>query len=205
MELLSREFFARKPEVVARALLGKVVVRRLARGKRMAGRIVETEAYLGVNDPAAHASSGKTPRNQVLFGPPGHAYIYFTYGMHHCMNFSCQPEGFAGCVLLRALEPLDGLLQMAAARNFELSEPHTQRELKNLTSGPGRLCQALAIHRASDYGKDVVSPRSDLQVMDDGFQVKKVARTPRIGISQAMELPLRFYIAGNAFVSGNRS
>lgn len=205
MRLLTREFFTRRPQLVARALLGKVVVRRLARGRLIAGRIVETEAYLGLNDLAAHAASGKTPRNQVLFGPPGHAYVYFTYGMHHCMNFSCEPEGRAGCVLLRALEPLEGLAEMAAARKLALSDPPTQRELKNLASGPGRLCQALSIDRSSDNGKNVVSSRSDLQVMDDGFKVKKLICSPRIGISQAVDLPLRFYIDGNVFVSGKKS
>src|SRR3954453_6093943 len=154
---LSRRFFARDAKTVARALLGKVVVRRNGR-KVLAGRIVETEAYLGVEDPAAHAYSGRTPRNEVLFGPPGHAYVYFIYGNHYCLNFSCEPEGKAGCVLIRALEPLQGIEQMVRLRGLKFDEPPTAfKDLRLLTSGPGRLCQAMAITRARDNGKDVCS------------------------------------------------
>src|SRR5271166_5324953 len=116
---LPRAFFARNPRRVARELLGKVLVRN--RGKlRLAARIVEVEAYLGENDPAAHSAAGKTARNAVLFGPPGYAYVYFIYGNHYCLNVSCEPEGKAGGVLFRALEPLSGIQQMAEARGIEL-------------------------------------------------------------------------------------
>ncbi|MBV8821103.1 MAG: DNA-3-methyladenine glycosylase, partial [Acidobacteriaceae bacterium] len=104
---LPREFFLRKPQLVARHLLGKILVRKQG-PHLLTGHIVETEAYLGMNDLAAHSSAGRTARNEVIFGPPGHAYVYFTYGMYYCMNVSCEPEGSAGCVLLRAIEPLSG-------------------------------------------------------------------------------------------------
>src|SRR5208282_5445009 len=135
---LNRSFFARDPRRVARELLGKVLVR--DRGKlRLAARIVEVEAYLGANDPASHSFAGKTARNAVLFGPPGYAYVYFIYGTHYCLNVSCQPEGKAGGVLFRALEPLEGIEEMARARDVVLQGP---RDLVRLTSGPGRLAEA---------------------------------------------------------------
>src|SRR3954465_8136204 len=133
---LPRAFFARDPRRVARELLGKVLVRREQHGA-LTARIVEVEAYLGERDPAAHASAGKTLRNAVLFGPPGHAYIYFIYGNHYCLNVSCEPEGKAGGVLFRALEPLSGIEEMAAARGVAL---RSAKDLIKLTSGPGRLC-----------------------------------------------------------------
>ena len=110
---LSRAFYARKPRQVARELLGKVLVRREENGSTLSARIVEVEAYLGERDPAAHAAAGKTLRNAVIFGPPGHAYVYFIYGNHYCLNVSCEREGLAGCVLFRALEPLTGIEEMA--------------------------------------------------------------------------------------------
>ncbi len=112
---LSRAFYGRKPRQVARELLGKVLVRQEEHGSTLSARIVEVEAYLGERDPAAHASAGKTLRNAVIFGPPGHAYVYFIYGNHYCLNVSCEPEGLAGCVLFRALEPLTGIEEMARA------------------------------------------------------------------------------------------
>lgn len=194
-----RRFFARDATTVARELLGKVVVRRNGR-KLLAGRIVETEAYLGTKDPAAHAYSGITARNAVLFGPPGHAYVYFIYGNHYCLNFCCEPEGRAGCVLIRALEPVAGEQEMAVARDLDLSVPRNRRLL---TSGPGRLAEAMGITRERDNGKDIVAD-SDLQVMDDGFRPRDIVATPRIGIRKAVDDLLRFVIAGNAFISGKR-
>src|SRR5690348_853733 len=111
---LARDFFNRDPRVVGRELLGKILIRRAGR-KKLAGRVVEVEAYLGKDDPAAHSFIGPTARNQVMFGPPGFAYVYFIYGNHYCLNVSCQPEGIAGAVLFRALEPLEGIEQMAYA------------------------------------------------------------------------------------------
>jgi len=201
-KILSRSFFNRDPRVVARALLGKLVVRKMGR-KILAGRIVEVEAYLGAGDAAAHSAAGRTARNAVLWGPPGYAYVYFIYGMYFCLNFSCLPDGKAGGVLIRALEPVEGIEQMAEARGFSDKKfnPALLRDLQKLTSGPGRLCDALGITRNRDNGKDMASPKSDLQVRDGGFRVKKIAVTPRIGISKSAEKPLRYVIAGNKFVS----
>jgi DNA-3-methyladenine glycosylase len=199
-KLLRRQFFNRDPRVVARELLGKLVVRRDGR-KRLVGRIVEVEAYLGAGDLAAHAAAGNTARNAVLWGPPGHAYVYFIYGVHYCLNISCLPSGEAGCILIRALEPVTGVREMAKARELTNLDLTAMRDLRKLASGPGRLCEALGITRPRDNGKDMVSPASDLQVMNDGFTVDKVAVTPRIGITKSAEMPLRYVIAENAFLS----
>jgi DNA-3-methyladenine glycosylase len=202
-KLLRRAFFNRDPREASHDLLGKLVVRRQGR-KVLAGRIVEVEAYLGTDDLAAHAVAGRTARNSVLFGPPGHAYVYFIYGVHYCLNISCLPDGEAGCLLIRALEPVAGLQAMARARGLQDLDLQRPRDLRKLTSGPGRLCAALEITRERDNGKDMVSPRSDLQVMDDGFRVREneIAVTRRIGITKSAEMPLRYVIAGNTFVSG---
>src|SRR5215468_506150 len=200
--ILPRSFFNRDPRVVARELLGKLVARRQGR-KLLAGRIVEVEAYLGANDLAAHAAAGRTARNEVLFGPPGHAYVYFIYGVHYCLNVSCLPDGEAGGVLIRALEPVAGMDRMARARGLEDLNLESVRDLRKLTSGPGRLCEALGITRPRDNGKDMVSPRSDLQVVDDGFRGGKIVVTRRIGIVKSAGLPLRYVLEGNEFVSRN--
>jgi len=191
-------FYDRDPRRVARHLLGKVLVRREGR-RRLSARIVEVEAYLGTDDAAAHSASGRTARNAVLFGPPGHVYVYFIYGNHYCLNFSCLPDGVAGGVLVRAVEPLEGIEQMAQARGISVEEP---RDLKLLTSGPGRLAEAFGITRLRDNGKDAASSRSDLRVVDDGYRPRRVLTTARIGIRKAAELPLRYVIPGNTFVSG---
>src|SRR6516164_5773464 len=188
---LPRKFFDRNAVTVARELLGKLLIRREGR-KLLAGRIVEDEAYLGALDPAAHAYVGRTARNAVLFGPPGHAYVYFIYGNHYCTNVSCMPEGDAGCVLLRALEPVVGIAAMAANRDLELAADPTHSQLRNIASGPGRLSEALRITRDRDNGKDFTSPRSDLWFADDGHRVAEIAATPRIGVNQAVHEPLRF-------------
>jgi len=198
--LLPRSFFNRDPRVVSRGLLGKLVVRREGR-KLLVGRIVEVEAYLGTDDRAAHAAAGRTARNAVLFGPPGHAYVYFIYGVHYCLNISCLPDGVPGCVLVRALEPVAGLEAMARARGVEEMNPESVRDLRRLAGGPGRLSQALGITRPRDNAKDMVSSRSDLQIMEDGFRPGKILVTPRIGIVKSADLPLRYVIAGNKFVS----
>jgi DNA-3-methyladenine glycosylase len=206
---LKPSFFDRDPRTVARALLGKLLVRKMARGI-LAGRIVETEAYLGEGDAAAHAVAGKTARNSVLFGPPGHAYVYFIYGNYYCLNVSCLPDGVPGCVLFRALEPVTGIEEMARARGLELSglklcDPGDLQKLswhRKISTGPGRLCQALGITRKRDNGKSLVSARSDLRIVDDGYRVRRVMVTPRIGIVKSAGRPLRSFIAGNPFVSG---
>jgi DNA-3-methyladenine glycosylase len=193
--VLPRSFYLSRPDAVARALLGKVLVRR-TEGERLAGRIVEIEAYLGLDDPAAHAFAGKTPRNAVLFGPPGFAYVYFIYGIHYCLNIACEPDGQAGSVLLRALEPLAGLETMARLRGLT-----TPAKPRLLTSGPGRLCEALGIVRSGHNGIDMTSRRAGLWVEDDGGRAESIDVLPRVGIRKAAERPLRFAIAGNPFVS----
>ena len=184
--LVPRSFFEQDAKSVARSILGKLIVRTLD-GEPLVGRITEVEAYLGLDDPAAHAFAGRTPRNAVLFGPPGFAYVYFIYGMHYCLNFSCEPEGQAGCVLVRALEPVAGVSTMARLRGVRASS-----NAKLLTGGPGKLCQALAITRATVNGLDVTAPESPLRVADDGFVPQRIETTARIGISKAQDRPLRF-------------
>jgi DNA-3-methyladenine glycosylase len=199
-QLLQQSFFNRDPREVCPELLGKLVVRREGR-KFLAGRIVEVEAYLGINDLAAHAAAGRTARNSVLFGPPGHAYVYFIYGVHYCLNISCLPDGEAGCLLIRALEPVAGIEEMARARGLGDLDLHSLRNLRLVASGPGKLCEALGITRTRDNDKDMVSPRSDLQVRDDGYKAGKISVTARIGITKSAEMPLRYVIADSAFVS----
>ncbi len=201
---LVRRFFDRDPRVVARELLGKLLIRKEGR-HFLAGRVVETEAYMGVGDAAAHSAAGLTKRNAVLFGPPGYAYVYFIYGNHYCLNVSCLPDGEAGGVLFRALEPVLGLEAMAMNRDLELSSDPRVAQLRMLTSGPGRMAEALNVTRERDNGKDLTSPlKSDLWLADDGFQPERVSVTPRIGITKAAAEPLRFVITGNPFVSGKR-
>jgi DNA-3-methyladenine glycosylase len=197
---LPRDFYSRDPRIVSRGLLGKILVRRQSR-KLLAGRVVEVEAYLGANDPAAHSASGRTPRNAALFGPPGHSYVYFIYGNHFCFNVSCLPDGEAGGVLFRALEPLTGIEEMAEARGLSIDREGTVADLRMLTSGPGRLAEAFDITRERDNEKDLTSVRSDLYLVDDGFRPRRVEITPRIGITKAAARPLRYLIADNKFVS----
>ncbi len=210
--LLSPAFFDRDPRRVARDLLGKVLVRKVGR-KKLAGRIVETEAYLGSGDAAAHSAVGKTLRNSVLFGPPGFAYVYFIYGNHYCLNVSCLPDGVAGGVLFRALEPIEGIAEMANARGITLpadscvsdfdkiADSKTRLLLRKISSGPGRMCEALDVTRERDNGKSFVSPRSDLQIVDDGYRVLRVQAGPRVGIKKSIEHNWRYVIANNPFVS----
>jgi DNA-3-methyladenine glycosylase len=204
---LDRAFFSRDPRRVARELLGKVLVRQedARQGARLTARIVEVEAYLGEKDPAAHAAAGRTARTSVLFGPPGHAYVYFIYGNHYCLNVTCEPEGRAGCVLFRALEPLSGMEEMAQARGFEV---HGPKDLVKLTSGPGRLCEAFAITRARDNACDLTSAASSLfigeLIGEDAYRARRIRTTPRIGITKAVDKPLRYLLDGNPFVSGRK-
>jgi DNA-3-methyladenine glycosylase len=188
--VVPRDFYLDPPDLVAQKLLGKLLVR-----GEMVGRIVEVEAYFGEADAASHAFPGKTARNAVLFGPPGHAYVYFIYGMYFCLNVSCEREGRAGGVLFRALEPIRGLETMARNRGLDATR------VAVLTSGPGRLCQAFGITRDGDNGTDFTSPKSNLQIRDDGFRASDVLVTPRIGISKDAERPARFLLADNPFVS----
>lgn len=186
---LPRSFYARGALSVAPDLLGKVICHRRD-GVLTAGRIVEVEAYLGSADPASHAWRGPTPRNRAMFGPPGHVYVYFTYGNHFCMNVVTGREGEASAVLIRALEPIEGLESMRQRRGRE--------PLGDLTSGPGKLAQALGIDRAA-YGHDLT--REPLWIEDDRFAPPEWVATPRIGISAAIDLPYRFVVAGSPFAS----
>jgi DNA-3-methyladenine glycosylase len=209
--VLHREFFEAGPELVAPRLLGKVLAH-ISPAGILAGRIVETEAYLGPhNDPAdaaAHSYCGPTPRNRVLFGPAGHSYVYAIYGRYFCMNVSCEGEGRAGGVLLRALEPLPGpdgssLAQMAANRGLAAGVAAWQ-----LTSGPGRLSQALGLTRSGHNGIDLTDSGSAVQIRDDGFQVSEMLVTARIGINainEAVDWPLRFALPEHKCVSGPKS
>jgi DNA-3-methyladenine glycosylase len=197
---MQRRFFAEPPETVAPLLLGKLLARHTDDGW-LAGRIVEVEAYLGPHitetpDAAAHSFRGITERNRVMFGAPGHAYVYFIYGMYYCVNVTCEPEGLAGCILVRALEPVLGLEAMACNRGLAA---HTAGA--KLTGGPGRLCRALDITRPEHNGLDLLDSRSPLQLRDDGWAVEGIDVTPRIGIRHAADLLLRFAVAGHACVS----
>jgi DNA-3-methyladenine glycosylase len=198
LSALSRCFYDRDPRLVGPDLLGKVLVRRQGR-KLLTGRIVEVEAYLGADDPAAHASIGRTPRNTVLFGPPGHAYVYFIYGNHYCLNVSCLPDGVPGGILFRALEPIGGIEEMLKLRGIA-----EDSDLRRLTSGPGRLAAAFGITRDRDNEKDLTDSRSDLYIADDGTAPPQVLITKRIGINKAVEMPLRYVVTGNRFVSGRK-
>ena len=195
---LSRAFYARPTIEVARALLGKLLVRGGATPR--VARIVEVEAYLGVRDQASHARRGPTPRAAIMFGPPGFLYVYMIYGMHHCMNVVTEQDGTAGAVLLRAAEPIEGLLPGEPAI---VGAPRSLRPL----AGPGKLCAGLGITRA-DNGLDLC--HSDLIIAADPRSPKEIGRlrpkrSPRIGVDYAGVWAgrlLRFYLAGNPHVSG---
>ena len=196
---LPNSFYERDTPTIAKELLGCYLVHETPEGT-VVGKIVETEAYLH-NDPACHASRGKTPRNAVMFGPPGHAYVYFTYGMYHCFNVVTQKEGIGEAVLIRALEPALGIPLMQKRRHLT--------EIKNLCSGPAKLVIALGISKKHNCLSLYVPPLTILSPEEFFKKYKRshlipqhdVHTTTRIGISQAKDLPLRFYIKGNEFVS----
>ncbi|HEV2809939.1 MAG TPA: DNA-3-methyladenine glycosylase [Acidimicrobiales bacterium] len=193
MRRLPRRFFAADSRELAPLLLNKVLVH----GAR-AGRIVEVEAYAGEADPASHAFRGRTARNATMFGPPGHLYVYFTYGMHYCANVVCGPDGEASAVLLRGLSPLTGLDAMRAARG-----PAARSDLE-LCNGPGKLCQALGLDRTFD-GTDLVSGDGGVRLVDDGTAPPVAPGVSgRIGISVAADVPWRFYVPGAVGLSRGR-
>ncbi|TMF13913.1 MAG: DNA-3-methyladenine glycosylase [Chloroflexi bacterium] len=187
---LRRQFFVRDPVALARDLLGRVLFYRTPDGL-LAGRIVETEAYTGEADPASHAFRGRTARNAVMFGPAGHAYVYFAYGMHHCLNVTAEAPGTAGAVLLRALEPLAGLELMRARGDLG---PESR-----LLSGPGKIGRAFGL-TLNDNGRDFTRGPLGLAA---GSPVpdREVATSRRIGISRAVDLPYRFAVVGSRSVS----
>jgi len=189
---LRRDFFARDTITVARELLGQRLVR-VRDGRRLSGRIVEVEAYVGEEDEACHASSGRTRRNAAMYGPPGHAYVYFIYGMHYCLNVVTESQGYPAAVLIRALEPCEGVEEMRVLRGG--------RADSLLTSGPARLCQALAVDRRFD-GADLCAPDAllflehDVTVPDEA-----VVTGPRINVrgdEKALSAPWRFYLRDRA-------
>jgi DNA-3-methyladenine glycosylase len=210
---LPREFFARSALEVAPAVLGCVLEHETAEGL-VAVRITEVEAYMGAGDPASHAYRGRTARNGVMFGPPGHAYVYFTYGMHFCVNMVCLTPGTASAVLLRAGEVIAGE-ELARTRRQPVGRAATTdvRD-RDLARGPARLCQAMAIDRALD-GADVCDPSSSLRMLagegalsdgasSDGASVE-VCTGPRVGIREAADRPWRFWLAGDPTVSVYRA
>ena len=195
MSRLSRDFFARDTLAVARELLGQRLVRVLD-GERLSGRIVEVEAYIGEGDQACHASRGRTRRNATMFGPPGHAYVYFIYGMHYCLNVVTEREEYPAAVLIRALEPREGIEVMRARRG---GVPDVR-----LTSGPARLCQALGIDRRFDGADLCVSDALLFIEKDTVVPDEAVATGPRIGVrgdERALTIPWRFYVRGSRYVS----
>ena len=186
---LPREFYAGDSREVAPRLLGKLLV-----CGDLSGRIVEVEAYCGDEDPGSHAFRGQTPRNATMFGVPGLLYVYFTYGMHWCANAVCGDEGWASAVLLRAIHPVAGVEVMRARR------PKARRE-RDLTNGPAKLCQALAIERSFD-GADLVTGDRGITVVDDGVPAPAaIGQSTRIGLSAGAEHPWRWYVAGDPYVS----
>ncbi|MCW3061336.1 MAG: Mpg [Capsulimonas sp.] len=191
---LPREFYLEPTLTVARRLLGQIVVRTLPGGERLSGIIVETEGYLA-GDPACHAYRGKTLRNASMFGPPGHAYVYLSYGMHMMLNLVCQEEGVAEAVLVRALEPLEGVETMRSLRGGITNTIQ-------LTNGPGKLGAAIALTRQEDDGVDVTDPKGRLQIIPGQIvSDADIVDSQRIGITQGADLPWRYYIRGNAYVS----
>lgn len=193
MAILKRSFYTRDTTLVAQELLGKIIVRVINKKIILKARIVETEAYLGIDDPASHAYGGMRVRNAPLYGPRGHAYVYFTYGMYFCLNFVARHKDVpAGGVLIRALEPIEGIEYMEKLRHKHLTH--------GLTNGPGKLTQALAINR--DFNGVDVTKKGELYVLDAPVILNKnIVQTTRIGISKAQDDILRFYIKDNEFVS----
>jgi DNA-3-methyladenine glycosylase len=189
MKAVPRKFYRRDPRDVAPELLNKLVVR-----DDRIGRIVEVEAYCGGEDPGSHAYRGMTARNASMFGPPGHLYVYFTYGMHWCANAVCSDEGVGVAVLLRALAPVAGMETMRELR------PKARRE-RDLCSGPGKLCQAMSITKELD-GADIVSGTSGVRIADDGTPPPTApGNSLRIGLTAGAEHPWRWFVPGDPNLS----
>lgn len=191
MRPLERFFYERNTQIVAFELIGKVLVLN-QKGTALSAKIVETEAYLGAVDPASHAYRGVTPRNQVMFGPAGFSYVYFTYGNHHCLNVVTEKKDVPGAVLIRAVEPLSGVSVMKKRRGSGIDD-------EELTNGPGKLTQAFGITREHS-GVDLTG---ESFYIADGVQngPLDIKVTTRIGISSAQKMPLRFYLMASPFVS----
>jgi len=186
---LPRSFYVRDTKEVAKDLLGKILVRKLTEGI-IKGKIVETEAYYGENDPASHAFRGKTKRARIMWGIPGTAYVYLIYGMYHLFNIVTEEKGKAGAVLIRALDPLEGIGLMKKIRKID--------EIKNLTNGPGKLTQAFAITN-KEHKQDLISGSL---IIEEGIREEfEIISSTRIGVSAGGQAKLRFHIKGNEFVS----
>ena len=200
MTILSDDFFSRPTLEIARALLGQHLVREVE-GKRLSGRIVETEAYIGPNDSACHASKGRTPRTAVMFGPPGYTYVYLIYGMYYMLNVVTEGVSFPAAVLIRAIEPLEGMAVMSTHRRRARQSAISPQ---NLTNGPGKLCQALVIDKTLNQWDTTLGQRlwfeSGVPLADSA-----IATGPRIGIDyadpEARAAPWRFWLRDNKFVS----
>lgn len=187
---LNQKFYLQPTLKIARELLGKIIVRRLE-DNILAGKIVETEAYIGEDDPACHAYGGITPRNKVMYLSGGHAYVYFTYGMHYCFNVVTEKEGFPAAVLIRAVEPIMGIELMKKFRNTN--------DINNLTNGPAKFCQAFQIDKRLN-GASLLEDEIFI-IEPTNTETFKIVRTPRIGIKQGLDKKWRFFILGNPFVS----
>jgi DNA-3-methyladenine glycosylase len=199
--VLPPAFFARDTVTVARELLGRVLVS-TAGGVTTSGRIVETEAYLGAEDPGSHAATkGVTKRNAVMYGAPGHAYVYFTYGNHHMLNIVTEADGVAGAVLIRAIEPIEGLEEMerrrASSRRGDVPLP-----VRDVANGPGKLAAALGIDLGNNG--EPLDGSATLSVLASPDAGGRISASGRIGLSSGHEAELRFYLEGNRFVSRAR-
>jgi DNA-3-methyladenine glycosylase len=187
---LNLDFYLQPTLKVAKNLLGKIVVRKIGKNI-LAGKIVETEAYIGENDPACHAFGGMTPRNKIMYLQGGHAYVYFTYGMHYCFNVVTEREGFPSAVLIRAVEPIEGIELMKKFRQT--------KDIYNLTNGPAKFCQAFKIDKSLN-GASLLGDEIFIIESNDNLNFK-IGRSSRIGIKSALDKKWRFFIIGNPFVS----
>ena len=190
---LPRSFYSRSTLAVASDLLGKVLVRRLG-DRSLTGKIVETEAYVGPHDLACHASKGRTPRTSVMFGPPGHAYVYMIYGFYYCLNVVTEPIGYPAAVLIRAIEPFESVDLMHELRN-------NPGDVTNIASGPGKLCMAMSIDKQLN-GADLLG--ATIWIEDRKFDPGPICTSPRVGVDYAGEYkdkPWRFFVRGNPHVS----
>ncbi len=187
---LNIDFYLQPTLKVAKNLLGKIIVRKIGK-EILAGKIVETEAYIGENDPACHAFGGMTPRNKIMYLLGGHAYVYFTYGMHYCFNVVTEREGFPSAVLIRAVEPIEGIDLM---RKFRKTD-----DIYNLTNGPAKFCQAFKIDKSLN-GASLLGDEIFIIESSDNLNFK-IGRSSRIGIKSGLDKKWRFFIIGNPFVS----
>lgn len=201
MSKLPKKFFEQPTMKVAKLLLGKFLIRRIGR-RIISGKIVETEAYIGPNDLASHASRGKTPRTSVMFGPPGHAYVYLVYGLNYCFNIVTEKKDYPAAVLIRALEPTDGINIMFKNRRANKIKSRLSA-LKSIASGPGKLCQALRIDKSLN---NIALTKNTIWIEDRGLEIKpsEIIASKRIGVDYAGDYknkPWRFYLKGSNFIS----